>query len=94
MQSLFFSSTSEKRLRFSVDMQVYVDDPWGVVCGNKSTRDRAMTIMILTWRIIGVRLAFSKARRGPAVDWIGATVAISDPLTVRATIMENKVCEV
>ena len=95
VQSLFWKKHhTAQRAHFSADLQVYVDDPWAVVCGTVAQRDRSMALMILTWRIIGVRLAFSKARRGAVVDWIGASLFIKDRVTVVAKIMENRVSEV
>ena len=94
VQSLFHSGSSCRRCKFNADLQVYVDDPWSVVRGTLMQRDRAIALMILTWRVLGVRLAFSKARRGLTIDWIGANLRILDPMTVRASIMENRVSEV
>lgn len=95
VQSLFFKGTFAitSRAKFSVDLQVYVDDPWAVVSGTDAQRERSLSLMILTWRVIGVKLAFSKARRGPRVDWIGASLHIEDSLTVVASIMKARVDE-
>ena len=50
--------------------------------------------MILAWRLIGVRLAFAKARRGATIDWIGSTTSVIDASTVKATIMKERIDEV
>ena len=95
VQSLFYLGVgSQTRSKFSTELQVYVDDPWAVVIGRQRQRDRFLALMILAWRIIGVRLAFAKARRGLGVDWIGANIVIKDSSTVVASIMENRVSEV
>ena len=94
VQSLFFVSSSSRRSKFDVDLQVYVDDPWAVVIGTEKQRNRRMALMILVWRIIGVRLAFAKARRGLQVDWIGSDLCLQDESFVKASIMENRMSEV
>ena len=98
VQSLFYLGepphNHNRRVPFDADMQVYVDDPWAAISGDTNVRDRNITVMILCWRLLGVRLAFSKARRGASIDWIGATTSITDPQTVKATIMRDRLDEV
>ena len=96
VQSLFFVGTNQTftRSRFEVEIQVYVDDPWAALLGKPKERDRLVTLMIIAWRVLGITLAFPKARRGPQVDWIGANLLVADCDTVRATIMEDRVSEV
>ena len=94
VQSLFYTGHTHKRGWFEAELQVYVDDPWAALIGNRSTRDRLVTLMIVAWRVLGVTLAFPKARRGLQVDWIGANLLVADGNTVRATIMADRVSEV
>jgi hypothetical protein len=63
----------------SVALQVYDDDPWLALRGDRQTRDRHITIFITAWHIIGVRLAFNEAHKGFSMDCIGAN--ISTPMT-------------
>jgi len=94
VQSLFFVGSKAAPHSFEADMQVYVDDPWVAAIGDKVARDRIVALLILAWRIIGVKLAFGKARRGQKVDWIGACMHIVDRGTVRAAIMKDRVDEI
>ena len=79
---------------FNISMHTYVDDPWAVVKGTIVSRSRSIALMILCWRIIGIRLAFGKARRGPQLDWIGANLSVFSLRSVRATIMSDRLTEV
>ena len=95
VQSLFYmGGSSRRKTHFDSDMQVYVDDPWAAVSGDKPGRDRNIAVMILAWRLIGVRLAFSKARRGATIDWIGASLRVVNPDMIEATIMADRLDEV
>ena len=65
-----------------------------IIRGTKAQRDRIMALVILMWSIMGIRLAFSKARRGASLDWIGCTIAVDVAnATVVATIMEASIAE-
>ena len=84
---------------FAVALQVYVDDPWLALRGDRQTRDRHIAMVILAWRIMGVRLAFKKAHRGFSMDWIGANISTpvcvnKDDISVVATIAKNRLDEV
>jgi hypothetical protein len=88
-QSMFvFNDSSQDILR----LQVYVDDPWAVIRGNQLARDRAIAKLILTWRVLGFPLSFSKGKRGKALIWIGAKITLGS-LEVIAEITEAKIAE-
>lgn len=53
-------------------LQIYVDDP--CVLGTAQDRKLLMTVVILLWKAVGIRLAFKKAVCGADVLWIGAQV--------------------
>ena len=55
-------------------------------------RDRNFAVIILIWRSLGLRLAFSKAKRGKTVPWIGNRIWASRE-DVQATIHEDRVAE-
>ena len=80
-------------------MQVFVDDPWLAVRGTQATRDHHIAMVILAWRVMGVRLAFKKAHRGTNMNWIGANIDIpacakKEDCSVVATIAKARLEEV
>jgi hypothetical protein len=66
----------------SLRLQVYVDDPWSVVLGDKRTRDRSIAKLVLIFRILGFPLAFSKGKRGKSLIWIGVLLSVGDSETI------------
>lgn len=84
VQSLFYTGNRHKPGRFEVELQVYVDDPWAALLGDRAKRNRLVTLMIVAWRVLGITLAFPKARRGPQAD----------NNLVKATILADRVSEV
>ena len=92
-QSLFYKPRSMgKKTTENVRMEVYVDDPAIVARGTTASRDRYFTVIVLVWRALGFRLAFSKAKRGFRVPWIGNEVW-SECEMVKAGIQEHRVLE-
>ena len=72
--------------------ELYVDDPAAAIKGTKTERDLTVKLIILMWRVLGFPVAFSKARRGRRVVWIGGDIEImSDRVSVR--IPEDKLAE-
>ena len=59
-------------------MQVYTDDPHITVKGSKERRDLLMAAAITSWIMVGLDVAFHKARRGKAVEWIGSLITVVD----------------
>ncbi len=87
VQSLFLGRQPE-RARFNV----YVDDPIASIIGTKPERDRSVAIIVLGWRILGFPLSTPKAKRGPQLVWIGATLH-AQPEQVTASIPPEKLEE-
>ncbi|CAK0852125.1 unnamed protein product, partial [Prorocentrum cordatum] len=56
-------------------MQLYLDDPIWTLSGTRAQRDRQLGLALWILIGLGVRIAWHKAARGPAVAWIGATIA-------------------
>ena len=52
-------------------LQVYLADPLFHLQGSMEERNTALAIVLLTWRALGLRIAWSKGQRGKEVDWIG-----------------------
>ena len=87
-QGMLSSTEAGDRAR----LQCYVDDPilcmWGLPCERASL----MSMVALTWLVLGLPLAFPKIRRGKKVEWIGASLSMTE-LLVTATIAEEKITE-
>ena len=73
-------------------IELYVVDPAVCTRGNNAKRNRNFAVIILIWRSLGLRLAFSKAKRGLTVPWIGNRIRASRE-EVQATIHEDRVTE-
>ena len=73
-------------------MQLYVDDPCVAIRGTPAQRRRIRCIVVVTWAIFGLPLAFHKARCGSAVVWIGCQLR-ARPDDVVASIAEEKLNE-
>ena len=69
--------------------QLYVDDPAITISGTKEFRDEVVAIAVMIWTLLGFRLAFCKAQRGPNIAWIGAQIDIQRDL-VNVSIPEAK----
>ena len=54
-------------------LQCYVDDPILALTGTRPARKRQCARVLLLWSALNFKLAWSKASRGPKVEWIGAT---------------------
>ncbi len=70
---------------FSVDyapddiaMQCYVDDPIVLAKGDKDTRRRLLSMVILWFLLFGLRMSWQKVSRGLRVNWCGATISFPD----------------
>ena len=74
-------------------LQVYTDDPLAVVSGTKQQRDRLMTILLCTWMILGLKVAFHKATRGQDTVWIGARLLLQ-PRGITVTASEEMVKDI
>eukprot|EP00959_Pyramimonas_sp_CCMP1952_P169910 3549744-Pyramimonas_sp.AAC.1 len=61
--------------RSKTALQCYVDDPFMAAFGTAVERSRKFAVAALLWRVLYFDLAWEKAARGTAVDWIGATLA-------------------
>eukprot|EP00435_Cladocopium_sp_Y103_P016613 s3999_g4.t1 len=57
-------------------LQIYVDDPAGVVAGSSAERDRIISKTLALWSALGARIALHKACRGKCIKWIGANYTI------------------
>eukprot|EP00435_Cladocopium_sp_Y103_P036126 s642_g9.t1 len=57
-------------------LQIYVDDPAGVVAGSPAERDRIISKTLALWSALGARIALHKACRGKNIKWIGANYTI------------------
>ena len=74
---------------------IYVDDPICLFLGPRHQRDLHIAVVICTWLVLGLRLAFKKAARGSEVTWVGYTFAIDcgkDPkvtVTGKAELMQE-----
>ena len=67
-------------------LQLYVDDPILCIRGTEPDRDRMMAAVILLWATLGVRLAYKKASRGAAIQWIGASLTVLEQGTTEARL--------
>ena len=57
-------------------LQIYVDDPAGVVRGTSKERDRIISKTLILWASLGARIALHKASRGTCIKWIGAKYSV------------------
>ena len=71
VQSLFFVPGSNHKVPFDAIFNIYVDDPLVILRGCASARRRLLSLIVLTWRVLGIQLAFTKAQYGTSIDWIG-----------------------
>ena len=54
-------------------LQCYVGDPILALKGTRPATKRQCARVLLLWSALNFKLAWSKASRGPKVEWIGAT---------------------
>ena len=54
-----------------LQLHTYADDPIATMCGNQDEINLYTTIIILTWRVLGFKLAFRKGQLHHAVTWVG-----------------------
>ena len=73
-------------------IELYVDDPAVCTRGTKKMRDRNFAVIILIWRSLGLRLAFSKAMREQTAPRIGNRIWASRE-EMQATLHEDRVAE-
>jgi hypothetical protein len=52
-------------------LNIYLDDPFFVLAGNRRSRDHQLCYVLLLWRACGFKLAWDKGSRGGILDWIG-----------------------
>ena len=72
-------------------MELYVDDPLLTARGPRRVAVQEAEVASLWLQVIGYPLAWKKAAAGPAVEWIGAHIAISlDEDMVHVAIQEKK----
>jgi hypothetical protein len=57
-------------------LQCFVDDPIAVVRGTAAEIRKEIAFMLLFWAVLGLRFAYSKAKMGETVPWIGALVSV------------------
>ena len=67
-----------------VRINMFVDDPILSLRGSQEVRRFHAAMFILLWRALDFPLQFAKARLGPSVEWIGATLSIH-PLGLQAS---------
>ena len=91
-QSVFWKRPNHKRAPEDVRLEIYVDDPAICARGTKIKRDRNFCIIVLIWRTLGFNLAFSKAKRGTKVPWIGNLIWTEDAV-VKGAIQTERVEE-
>ena len=91
-QSLFAAPLGDATRRSPEDvrMQLYVDDPAIALRGSDEVRDHNIAKLALCWLVLGLPLAFAKARRGRSVPWIGCQLSIKTDF-VEVTILASKV---
>ena len=63
-------------------LHCFVDDPIAVMRGTSAARDWIVATIVLTWRMLGFPLSFKKGQRGPAVNWVGATLQFTSTSVV------------
>ena len=64
-------------LAHELRLQKFVDDPCVTARGTDLERDQHFSTVIIAWLLLGFHLAFSKGKRGSAIQWIGARMSIS-----------------
>ena len=52
-------------------LQCYMDDPYFLLRGTKTARDKILTFLCLHIATVGITMAWHKAVRGPDLEWIG-----------------------
>lgn len=72
--------------RCPVRLNTYVDDPLTVIRGTSPRRRALVALLVLTWRSLGLDLAFDKGALHESVDWIGQTVsAVPEGIELRVS---------
>ena len=89
---MFHVAGNGRKTNENVRLEIYVDDPAITACGSLEWRNRAFSIIVLTWRALGFKLSFSKAKRGCKVPWIGNVIWMEEG-HVKAAILEYRVVE-
>ena len=56
-------------------LNCYVDDPVGVICGDRADRRRTVVLIVVIWLCLGLPLAFSKGQHSAVIVWIGSQIA-------------------
>ena len=59
-------------------LQCYVDDPLALLSGDEATRRTNAAVLLLWWRALGPGISWGKVEAGRSVNWIGATLALSE----------------
>ena len=54
-----------------LQLHTYTDDPIATMCGAQDEINLHTTILVLTWRVLGFKLAFRKGQLNHAVTWVG-----------------------
>ena len=62
---------------FGARLQIYVDDPVAALLGTPKKHRWLAAHIVLTWMILGFKLAFPKAQLAAEVDWIGIKIFAS-----------------
>eukprot|EP00435_Cladocopium_sp_Y103_P022155 s5939_g5.t1 len=71
-------------------LQIYVDDPAGIVKGSRDHRDHLIGKTLALWAALGARIALHKADRGRKIKWIGANYQVI-PGGVRVAIDAERI---
>ena len=73
-----------------IRLNTFVDDPNMSIAGQKRSRDRYVTLIVLCWQMLNFDLAFKKGDRDSTVAWIGSTITASKQ-SVTASIKQETV---
>ena len=60
----------------------FVDDTLLAIIGTQTQRNQTMALLIVLWRMLGLRVAWRKVLRGPRVTWIGAAIEVDNAMRV------------
>ncbi len=78
-------------------MGTFVDDPIVAIAGTEEQWNGSVSIVVVAWRTLNMRLAFEKAKRGIQVDWIGCALEVHmmyDEGTVKRSTVDDREQEI
>ena len=59
-------------------LQVYVDDPFLTLVGDKREIEKEASLVVLLWAACGLKIAFNKGTRGCSTEWVGARFQVDN----------------